>query len=322
MDIVIAGGSGFVGTALTRSLEADGHRVIRMVRPDSPPVAGDTIAWDPGAARIDGLALEGVDAVVNLAGVGIGDRKWTDDRKDEIRRSRIAATALLSDSLAHLERPPAVFVTASAVGYYGNRGDEELTEDSAPGRDFLASVCVDWEDAARPAALAGLRVAWIRTGIVLDPSGGVLRRLLLPFKLGLGGRVGRGTQYMSWITLADEVAAIRAIVDDHTLGGPVNLTAPNPVTNAELTATLGTVLGRPTALPTPLFPLRLRYGAELVQSLLLDGQRVFPDKLEDAGFRFGHAELEPALRALLGKDGGADAEGASHDRAHGDVGRT
>jgi hypothetical protein len=302
MDVAIAGGSGFIGSALGRSLQADGHRVIHLVRPNSAPVTGDTIAWDPGVSRIDAKGLDGVDAVVNLAGVGIGDAKWSDARKDEIRQSRLAATGLLSSAVAHLSRPPAVFVSASAVGYYGNRGDEKCTEDSAPGGDFLARVCVAWEDAARPAAHAGLRVAWIRTGLVLDPTGGVLDQLLLPFKLGLGGRLGTGTQYMSWITLADEVGAIRAIIDDPTLGGPVNLTAPNPVTNAEFTATMGKVLGRPTAIPTPLLPLRLRYGRELVQHLLLDGQRVLPTKLTDAGYAFGHTELEPALRALLGKE--------------------
>ena len=301
MDVVVAGGSGFIGSALRRSLEADGHRVIRMVRPGSAPAGADTVAWDPAAARIDAKALEGVDAVVSLGGVGIGDTKWTDERKDEILESRLVGTTLLANTVATLETPPAVFVSASAIGYYGNRGDEVLTEDSSPGDDFLADVCVAWEDAARPAATAGLRVAWIRTGIVLHPSGGVLEQLLLPFKLGLGGRLGKGTQYMSWITLDDEVAAIRKVIDDPSLGGPVNLTAPNPVTNAELTATMGKVLGRPTFLPTPLLPLKLRYGAELVQHLLLDGQRVQPAKLEAAGFAFGHTELEPALRALLGK---------------------
>lgn len=302
MDVVIAGGSGFIGSALGRSLEADGHRVIRLVRPDSAPVVGDTVAWDPAFSRIDAKGLDGVDAVVNLAGVGIGDAKWSDARKDEILQSRLSVTGLLSSAVARLSRPPAVFVSASAVGYYGNRGDEECTEDSAPGDDFLAGVCVAWEDAARPAAAAGIRVAWIRTGLVLDPSGGVLKQLLLPFKLGLGGRLGKGKQYMSWITLADEVGAIRAVIDDPSLGGPVNLTAPNPVTNAEFTATMGKVLGRPTAIPTPLLPLKLRYGSELVQHLLLDGQRVLPTKLADAGYEFGHTELEPALRALLGKD--------------------
>ena len=307
MDVVIAGASGFIGTALTRSLEADGHRVVRLVRPGTTPGGGsnagtgDTIAWDPATARIDAVGLEGVDAVVSLGGVGIGDRRWTPDRKDEILQSRLVGTTLLANTVAKLVTPPAVFVSASAIGYYGNRGDESLTEDSAPGGDFLAGVCVAWEDAARPAATAGLRVAWIRTGIVLDPAGGVLKQLLLPFKLGLGGRLGKGAQYMSWISLPDEVAAIRKVIDDSSLGGPVNLTAPNPVTNAEFTATMGKVLGRPTFLPTPLAPLKLRYGAELVQHLLLDGQRVQPTKLEEAGFAFAHTELEAALRDLLHK---------------------
>ncbi len=302
MDVVIAGGSGFIGSALGRSLEADGHRVLRLVRPDTSPMDGATVAWDPGVSTIDAKGLEAVDAVVNLAGVGIGDARWSDARKDEILKSRLAATGLLSNTLAHLSKPPAVFVSASGVGYYGDRGDEQCTEDSAPGTDFLAGVCVAWEDAAHPAAEAGLRVAWVRTGLVLDPSGGVLKQLLGPFKLGLGGRLGTGRQYMSWISLADEVGAIRAVIDDPTLVGPVNLTAPNPVTNAEFTATMGKVLGRPTALPTPLLPLKLRYGSELVQHLLLEGQRVLPTKLTDAGYEYAHTELEPALRALLDKE--------------------
>ncbi|MFA5883105.1 MAG: TIGR01777 family oxidoreductase [Acidimicrobiia bacterium] len=302
MDVAIAGGSGFIGSALIRSLEADGHRVLRIVRPQSGVGAGaDTVAWDPSTARIDAKLLEGVDAVVNLGGVGIGDKRWTPERKDEILHSRLVGTTLLANTVAALTEPPPVFVSASAVGYYGDRGDETLTEESAPGDDFLARVCVAWEDAARPAATAGLRVAWIRTGIVLDPAGGVLEQLLLPFRLGLGGRLGKGTQYMSWISLPDEVAAIRTVIDDPSLGGPVNLTAPNPVTNAEFTATLGKVLGRPTFLPTPLAPLKLRYGSELVQHLLVDGQRVQPAKLGEAGFAFTHTELEAALRALLGK---------------------
>jgi uncharacterized protein (TIGR01777 family) len=198
-----------------------------------------------------------------------------------------------------LDRPPAVFVSSSGVGYYGNRGDERLTEDSAPGDDFLSEVCVQWEDAARPAAEAGLRVAWIRTGLVLDAHGGVLHRLLLPFKLGLGGRAGSGKQYRSWISLADEVSAIRHIIDDPNLGGPVDLTAPNPVTDAEFAATLGRVLHRPAKLPTPMLPLKLVYGGELVQHLLVDGQRVVPRALESTGFAFAHPEIDDALRAVL-----------------------
>ena len=193
MDVAISGGTGLIGSALGRSLAADGHRVATLTRPQSRPTTGDTIAWDPNAGTIDGAALEGFDVLVNLAGAGIGDKKWTPARKQEVLDSRLRATGLLARTVAGLDRPPAVFVSGSAVGYYGNRGDERLTEDSAPGDDFLAEVCTQWEDAARPAAEAGLRVAWIRTGIVLDAHGGVLHRLLLPFKLGLGGRAGSGT---------------------------------------------------------------------------------------------------------------------------------
>ena len=303
VDVVISGGSGLIGSALARSLQADGHRAARLTRPESKAGAGDTIAWDPAAGTIDGGALEGVDAVVNLAGAGIGDKKWTPARKQEIAGSRLRATGLLARTVAGLADPPAVFVSASGVGYYGNRGDERLTEDSAPGHDFLAELCIQWEDAARPAAEAGLRVAWIRTGIVLDAHGGALHQMLLPYKLGLGGRAGAGTQYRSWISLADEVSAIRRIIDDASLGGPVDLTAPNPVTDAEFAATLARVLHRPAKIPTPMLPLKVIYGGELVQHLLLDGQRAFPEKLLASGFTFAHPDLETALRAVLGKMG-------------------
>jgi uncharacterized protein (TIGR01777 family) len=303
MDVVISGGSGLIGSALTRSLEADGPRVARLTRPQSKPVRGDTVAWDPRGGTIDTGALEGSDAVVNLAGAGIGDKKWTPARKQEVLQSRLQATGLLARTVALLDRPPSVFVSGSAVGYYGNRGEEPLTEDSAPGDDFLAAVCIQWEDAARPAAEAGLRVAWIRTGLVLDAHGGVLQRLLLPFKLGLGGRVGSGQQYRSWISLADHVSATRRIIDDARFGGPVNVTAPNPVTDAEFAATLARVLHRPAKLPTPTLPLKVIYGGELVQHLLLDGQRVLPEKLLGAEFTFAHPDLETALRAVLEKMG-------------------
>jgi uncharacterized protein len=303
MDVVISGASGLIGSALARSLEADGHRVARLARPESKSSSGETVAWDPVAGTIDAAALEGVHAVVNLAGAGIGDKKWTPARKQEVLHSRVRATGLLARTVAGLERPPPVFVSGSAVGYYGNRGDERLTEDSAPGDDFLAKVCVQWEDAARPAAEAGLRVAWIRTGLVLDAHGGVLKRMLLPFKLGLGGRAGTGTQYRSWISVDDDVRAIRRIIDDPSLGGPIDVTAPNPVTDAEFAVTLGRVLHRPAKLPTPTLPLKLVYGDELVQHLLLGGQRVFPEKLLASGFTFAHPDLETALRAILGKVG-------------------
>jgi uncharacterized protein (TIGR01777 family) len=303
VDVVISGGTGLIGSALARSLEADGHRVARLTRPQSKSRTGATVVWDPAAGTIDAAALEGIDVVVNLAGAGIGDKKWTPARKREVLDSRLQATGLLARTVAGLDRSPPVFVSGSAVGYYGNRGDETLTEASAPGDDFLAEICVQWEDAARPAAEAGLRVAWIRTGLVLDADGGVLHRLLLPFKLGLGGRAGSGQQYRSWISLADEVSAIRRIIDDPSLGGPIDLTAPNPVTDAEFAATLARVLHRPAKLPTPMLPLKLVYGDELVQHLLLDGQRVVPDKLLASGFTFAHPDLETALRAVLGKMG-------------------
>jgi uncharacterized protein (TIGR01777 family) len=303
MDVVISGASGLIGSALARSLEADGHRAIRLVRPASSNRAtgnsDDTVAWDPDGGTIDAAALDGVDAVVNLAGPGIGDKKWSPRRKRELVESRTRATGLLTSAVARLANPPAVFVTGSAVGYYGNRGDEVLSEESGPGDDFLADLCVQWEDAARPAAEAGLRVAWVRTGLVLARNGGMLAEMLLPFRLGLGGRSGSGRQYRSWVTLTDEVRGIRHIIDTPTLGGPVDVTAPNPVTDAEFAATLGRVLRRPAKLPTPIPLLKIRYGEELVQHLLLDGQRVLPRKLLDAGFEFAHPDLETGLRAVL-----------------------
>jgi hypothetical protein len=297
MDVAVTGSHGLIGTALCSALTAAGHRPIRVVR--SAAMGDDMISWDPAAGTIDAGAFDGLDAVVNLAGAGIGDRRWTDARKQLIVESRTKGTRLLADTIACVKRQPSVLVSASAVGYYGNRGDEELTEVSVPGDDFVAHVCTEWEAATALASVAGIRVVTIRTGLVLAKHGGVLKRLLVPFKLGLGGRVGAGTQYMSWITLADEVAAIVHALTSPELTGAANLTAPSPVTNAEFTATLGNVLHRPTVLPTPLVPLRAVYGAELVKSLLLDGQRAIPARLEVTGFRFTQTELEPALRAVL-----------------------
>ncbi|MFO7591889.1 MAG: TIGR01777 family oxidoreductase [Acidimicrobiia bacterium] len=299
MDVLVTGSSGFIGSALLGALAADGHRPIRALRGRDVPKGVDAISWDPDAGTIDAGALEGIGAVVHLAGAGIGDARWTDARKRLILESRTIPTRLLATTLAGLAKPPAVLVSASAIGYYGDRGDESLTEDSAPGTDFAADVAVQWEAAAQPAADAGIRVATIRTGIVLGPGGGVLGKLLVPFKLGLGGRVGDGRQYMSWISLPDEVGAIRHVLRTDSLMGAVNLTAPNPVTNAELASTLGKVLHRPTVLPTPVLPLKARFGTELVQSLLLGGQRVLPKRLEASGFEFAHPTLEGALRAVL-----------------------
>ena len=297
MQIAISGASGLIGTALTASLARDGHRVLRLRR--GGITEGDEIGWDPEAGRIDAPALEGLDAVVHLAGEGIGDRRWTEEQKRRIEQSRTRGTAVLAAAIASRERKPRVFVSGSAIGIYGNRGDETLTEESEPGDDFLAGVVRRWEAETRPAIDAGVRTVLLRTGIVLARSGGALARMLGPFRLGLGGRIGSGRQWMSWIALEDEVRAIRHVIETDALAGPVNATAPNPVTNLEFTRTLGEVLHRPTLLPTPLFPLELRYGKELVESLLLFSQRVLPRRLEASGFRFAQPLLEGALRSEL-----------------------
>jgi uncharacterized protein (TIGR01777 family) len=297
LDVAISGASGLIGTALTASLRTDGHRVLRLAR--GGVTGGDAIGWDPEAGRIDAPALEGIDAVVHLAGEGIGEKRWSDEQKQRIRESRVRGTAVLAAAVASRERKPRVFVSASAIGYYGDRGDEILTEQSPPGDEFLSEVCVAWEAETRPASEAGVRTVIIRNGIVLDPHGGALANMLLPFKLGIGGRQGSGKQWMSWITLADEVGAIRHAIDNDSVRGPANLVAPNPVTNADFARTLGHVLRRPTVLPTPLLPLKLRFGGELVEALLLGSQRVAPTELAATGYEFGSPTLESGLRSML-----------------------
>jgi uncharacterized protein (TIGR01777 family) len=256
------------------------------------------VRWDPAAGTIDAAGLEGVDAVIHLAGAGIGDKKWTPARKQLILESRTRGTDLLARTLAGLNRPPQRLLSGSAVGFYGNRGAEELTEASGPGNDFPAQVCVAWEAATAPAEEAGIRVVHLRSGIVLARQGGALGRMLLPFKLGLGGRIGSGEQYLSWITLDDHLGALRHLLAADDVSGPVNLTAPNPATNAEFTRALGAALHRPTVLPTPLFPLKVVFGAELVEALT-EGQRVLPRLLEQRGYAFAHAQLDDALRAVV-----------------------
>lgn len=301
MDVAVTGSHGFVGSALVPALARAGHRAIRLVR--SQPVGADELGWNPEAGTIDVAGLEGIGAVVHLAGAGIGDKRWTDARKRLILESRTTGTGLLARTLAGLTHRPSVLVSASAIGYYGDRGDEPLDEGSAPGSDFVAGVCVQWEAATAPASEAGIRVVRTRSGVILGREGGVLPRMLLPFRLGLGGRIASGRQYMSWVSIDDEVAAILYALTNDSVTGPVNVTAPAPVTNAEFTQTLGRVLRRPTVLPTPLLPLKMRYGAELIQHLLVEGQRALPKRLQETGYQFAHPTLEEALRAVVDRHG-------------------
>jgi hypothetical protein len=301
MEIAVTGSNGLIGTALIAALEADGHGVRRLVRGGAS--GPGRVAWDPAAGTIDAAGLEGIDAVVHLAGEGIGEKKWSPEQKRRILDSRTSGTDLIARTIAGLTTRPAVLVSASAVGWYGGqRGDEVLTEASAAPEpaDFLAGVCAAWEAATAPAEAAGIRTVHLRTGIVLTPSGGALGRMITPFKLGLGGRIASGKQWMSWISIDDEVGAIRHALTTDALAGPVNATAPEPVTNADFTKTLGSVLHRPTLLPTPLAPLRVVYGGELVRALLVDGQRVLPTALESSGYEFAHRDLATALRAVTG----------------------
>jgi uncharacterized protein (TIGR01777 family) len=298
MNIAVSGSSGLVGTALCSSLGGGGHRVIRLVR--GARERADDVQWSPGDGVRDASALAGVDAVVHLAGENIAAGRWTEARKAEIRRSRVEGTRRLSESLARIPRPPKALIAASAVGYYGNRGDEVLREDSASGGDFLAQVCREWEAAAAPASAAGIRVVHLRLGVVLSAAGGALKKMLLPFKLGAGGRIGAGTQFMSWIAIDDAVGAIEHGVRAERLQGPVNAVSPHPVTNGEFTRTLAKVLSRPAVAPMPAFAARVAFG-EMADALLLSSQRVVPARLQESGYQFRFPELEGALRHLLGR---------------------
>lgn len=294
MDVVITGSSGLIGRALIPALTGAGHRPIRMVRRE-PRAGRDEIRWDPAAGQIDAPSLEGVGGVINLAGAGIGDKRWNDDYRRLLVTSRTDGTRLLATTLAALQTPPSVLLSGSAIGWYGDRGDEVLTEASPVGRGFLPDLCVEWEAAAAPATEAGIRTAFLRTGIVLTAKGGALGKLLPLFRFGLGGKMGSGRQHMSWITLADEVGAIVHLLT-RTASGPVNLTAPNPVTNAELTRALASVLHRPALVPVPPFGPKLLLGSEMAQNLLFDSQRVLPEVLKADGYDFTHAEIEAGLR--------------------------
>lgn len=299
MDVAISGASGLIGSALHSALTEAGHRPINLVRRD--PIAGrDEIAWRPSDGTIDAASLEGVDAVVNLSGAGIGDHRWTESYRRLLVDSRVDSTNLLATTLAGLDRPPSAFLSGSAIGVYGSDGATIKTEESPPADDFLAKLCVDWEGATQPAIDAGIRTTHLRTGIVLSTEGGALPKLLPLFKLFVGGRFGDGEQYMSWITIADQVGAILHLLDSD-LAGPVNLTAPEPVTNAEFASTLGRVLGRPSILPVPSFGPRLVLGADRADALLFDSLRVVPEALQKSGYTFGSSQLEDGLRAVLGR---------------------
>lgn len=302
MDIAITGSTGLIGEALRASLLADGHRVVRVVR--RAATGADEIGWDPAAGRLDPADLAGLDAVVHLAGEGIAEKRWTAAQKERILTSRTAGTGLVARALADVGADgPKVLVSGSAIGWYGDRGDEVLTEASGPGTGFLADVCRQWEAATGPASDAGARVVHLRTGIVLDPQGGVLAKQLPLFRIGLGGRIGGGHQYMSWIAIDDEVGAIQHLLDQD-VEGPVNLTAPKPVTNREFTKALGGSLHRPALLPVPGFGPKLLFGGDLVDELLLASQRVLPERLVASGFTPAHDELGPYLETLLARTEG------------------
>ncbi len=295
--ILVAGSSGLIGTALVASLQGDGHEVCRLVR--RPIKEANEVRWDPSSKLLDGSVLEGFDAIIHLGGEGIGDKRWSKSRKEKIRLSRVISSTLLSEQIARLESKPEVFVLANAIGWYGSRGGEELTEGSKIGAGFLSEVCSEWENSAKAVEDSGVRTIYLRSGIVLSSSGGVLAKMLLPFKLGIGGKMGSGKQWMSWISLDDEVGAITHLMDTKSCNGAFNLTAPEPVTNREFAKTLGRTLKRPTILPLPGFILRILFRSRAI-SLMIEGQKVLPDRLQESGYIFNHSTLAEALKDLLG----------------------
>ncbi|MGH3110124.1 MAG: TIGR01777 family oxidoreductase [Gaiellaceae bacterium] len=294
MKVAVSGASGLIGSALVPALEAAGHEVVRLVRRE--PEATSEVAWDPDAGSIEAARLAGIDAIVNLSGENTGQR-WTDSRKAEILQSRVATAGLLARTAAELDPRPATFVSAGGAGIYGDRGDEILTEESALGDGFLAEVGKAWEAAAEPARAAGLRVVSFRQGIVLSREGGALERMLTPFKLGVGGRVGSGRQWWAWVALDDLVAAYRFVLEND-IAGPVNLTSPNPATNVQFVNALGKALGRPTVFPVPGFAIKTLFG-QMGETMLLVGQRALPARLLDAGFQFAQPDIGIALERAV-----------------------
>lgn len=305
MRILVSGSTGFLGTSLIEALERDGHSVARLTRPEGgrPGAKGQqglAIRWDPVNGQLEAAAAEGADALVHLAGASIAGGRWSRARKNLLRTSRIDATRQLMGALSRLQRPPRVILAASAIGYYGDRGDETLTESSSPGNDFLATLCREWEAEASRGKEFGARVVMLRFGIVLAVHGGALPRMLLPFKLGVGGRLGSGRQWMSWITLTEAIEIVRFALASAAFSGPANTVTPRPVTNKEFTRILARVLHRPAVFPAPAFALRLALG-EMADALLLSSQRVAPAKLQQAGYRFAHPDLGAALYEVLRK---------------------
>lgn len=302
MNIVVTGSTGFIGEALVAALIGRGDHVVRLVRPGTKPssgaVLGTTAVWDPPSGTLDPVVFEGCEAVIHLAGEGIGERRWTPAQKTRILESRTVGTGLLARVISELPQPPRVFLSGSAIGYYGNTNDTAVDETGTPGTDFAAEVCVAWEHAAAAARDANIRTTFLRTGLVLGVHGGVLKRMLLPFRMGLGGRSGTGRQWMSWVSLRDEVAAMLFLLD-HDVPGPVNLTAPTPVTNRRFTHALGRALHRPAVLPTPKLPLYAKFGKELVDTLMYSSQRVVPAALLSHGFQFQDVTIEECFSHAL-----------------------
>ncbi len=299
MKILVTGSHGLVGSALVPTLANAGHTVIRMVRPPMKPGEKE-ILWNPQTGFVEKEKLEGFDAVVHLAGENISTGRWTAGKKARIRDSRVKGTQLLAKTLAGLKHKPKILASASAIGFYGNRGTEVMSERNSPGSGFLAGVCVEWEAATEPARQAGINVVHLRFGVILSSKGGALAKMLPPFKLGLGGKVGSGFQYMSWISITDVVGAVMHVLKSKELSGPLNIVSQQPVTNLEFTKALGRVLSRPTVFPLPAFAARLAFG-EMANELLLSSTGVIPSRLIRSGFTLQHNNIEEALQRMLGR---------------------
>ena len=297
VQIVVTGSSGLIGSTLVRSLRAEGHEVVRLVR--RAPAAADERRWDPTTRTLDPAVLDPADAVVHLAGAGIGDKRWSEDYKQEVLRSRIDGTTTIATAIAQCANPPKVLLSSSAVGWYGDTGDEAVDESTPSGQGFLADLVRQWEESAAPAQAANVRVVHVRTGVVLSADGGALGKVLPLFKLGLGGRLGSGRQWMSWISIADQIAAMRFLLERSDLAGPVNATAPEPVRNRDYTKALGRAVRRPALAIVPAAALRLALG-EFADEGVLVSQRVVPARLEEAGFLFTYADIDAALSAIVG----------------------